>query len=73
MSTITLYTTGCPKCKILEKKLEAAGVKYDVVTDEATILNVCDEIGAEFVPILEVNGQYYDFAAAIKWVGEYNA
>ena len=70
MESITLYSTGCPKCNVLEKKLTAAGIKYEVVADEKVITDVCDTIGTDFLPILEVNGEYYDFAAAIKWVGE---
>ena len=70
MANIILYSTGCPKCNVLEKKLTAAGIEYEVVTDEKVITDVCDTIGTDFLPILEVNGEYYDFAAAIKWVGE---
>ena len=72
MENITLYSTGCPKCNVLEKKLTAAGIEYEVVTDISTIKNVCDFIKTDQVPILEVNGQYYTFAEAIKWVGERN-
>ena len=31
---IKLYTIGCPKCSILEKKLDAAHVNYEKVTDK---------------------------------------
>ena len=31
---IKLYTIGCPKCSILEKKLDAAHVDYEKVTDK---------------------------------------
>ncbi len=70
MESITLYSTGCSKCNVLEEKLTAAGIEYEVITDEKVITDVCDTIGTDFLPILEVNGEYYDFAAAIKWVGE---
>lgn len=70
MENITLYSTGCPKCNVLEKKLTATGIEYEIVTDEKVITDVCDTVGTDFLPILEVNGEYYDFAAAIKWVGE---
>lgn len=70
MNSITLYSTGCPKCNVLEKKLTAAGIEYEVVTDEKVIADVCETVGTDYLPILEVNGEYYDFAAAITWVGE---
>lgn len=31
---ITLYSTGCPQCKILEKKLDMNNYKYDKIEDE---------------------------------------
>jgi hypothetical protein len=31
MNQIVLYTTGCPKCKILEKKLNDKKVSFDVM------------------------------------------
>lgn len=70
MESITLYSTGCPKCNVLIKKLNAAGVKFEIVEDEKVITDVCETVGTTFLPLLEVNGEYYDFAAAIKWVGE---
>ena len=30
---MTLYTTNCPKCKILESKLKAKNIEYNTVTD----------------------------------------
>jgi len=61
---IVVYTIGCPKCKILEKKLDDAGINYSKIEDEK--LMIAKEI--ESVPVLEVNGETMDFAKAIKWV-----
>ena len=30
---VILYTTHCPKCKVLTTKLKAKGVDYEEVTD----------------------------------------
>ena len=30
---ITLYSTGCPQCKVLKAKLDQAGIKYNTVSD----------------------------------------
>lgn len=64
---ITVYSTEppCPKCRVLEKKLDEAGIKYDIVND-------ADEIkakgyGNRYMPLLEVDGQIMEFADAVKW------
>ena len=33
MNEVVLYTTHCPKCEILAKKLTEKGVGFEVVTD----------------------------------------
>lgn len=63
---IVLYSTNCPKCKVLESKLNDKGFKYGIVTD----VNVMQEKGFEYAPVLDVNGTIYDFSGAIKWLGE---
>ena len=63
---VTLYTTHCPKCKILQTKLDSKGIKYDVVED----VDVMQEKGYMSMPMLEVDGQVLDFPTANKWVNE---
>ena len=67
---VTLYSTGCPKCNVLKKKLDAAGITYSLIEEESAVLNVANKIGATTVPILEDNDKYMDFAAAIKWIND---
>lgn len=70
----TLYTTGCPKCKVLKKKLEDAKIEYIIEESIESIMEVCNTLGVTTVPILEVEeNKYLDFTEAIKWVGEYSA
>lgn len=61
---ITLYSTGCPKCTILEKKLHEAGVDYKICEDKDLMI----QKGFDFMPVLEVNGQIMNFGEAVKWV-----
>ena len=61
---VTLYSNGCPRCDILEKKLKDKGVDYIHVTDVDKML----ELGFKDVPKLEVDGEVFDFGDAIKWV-----
>lgn len=63
---ITLYSTGCPKCKVLKKKLEEKGIKY-------TENNSVDEmlsLGISQVPVLSVNNKLLDFSTANDWVNQ---
>lgn len=69
---VTLYSTGCPKCKVMKIKLEKAGIEYTENTDVTEINKVCEEIGADSVPILETPDGTFEFAKAIAWVGEHN-
>ena len=61
---VTLYTTGCPKCTILKKKLDDAGIEYNTVTD----VDIMQEKGFSTMPMLEVDGEIIDFGKAVKWV-----
>ena len=63
---IVLYTTGCPKCRILGKKLDNVGVKYTKIEDVGLMMAK----GMMSAPMLEVNGEIMDFAKAIDWVNE---
>lgn len=65
--SIVLYSTGCPKCSILKKKLEEKQIPYDTVTDVKEML----ALGINEVPVLSVNGELLPFAEAVKWVNEW--
>lgn len=63
MEDLILYSTGCPRCKQLEKKLKEKGVGYTKVTD----VNKMIEMGLFEVPMLEVNGERLDYQMALHW------
>ena len=63
---ITLYSTHCPKCKILEKKLDNAKIKYEICDDRELMA----EKGFDLMPVLDVDGQIMNFGEAVKWVNE---
>jgi glutaredoxin len=74
---VTLYSTGCPKCKVLKKKLEAANINYTEVTDTDKVYQICKSTGLDSVPIIAIeDGHILDFNRAIAWVkqvGDNNA
>ena len=61
---VILYTVHCPKCNILEKKLQQKGVEYNINEDLEGML----ARGFKEAPMLEVDGEIYDFGKAVKWV-----
>ncbi len=64
---VTLYSTHCPKCVILEKKLNQKEIEYQVVDD----VDLMEEKGFLSLPMLEVEGATLDFGEAVRWVNEY--
>ena len=64
---IILYSTGCPRCKILEKKLDEKKIAYTKVTDTETMSG----LGISKVPMLSVNGTMYGYLDAVKMVNEH--
>ena len=73
---VILYSTGCPKCNVLKKKLEAANINYTEVTDTDKVSQICNSTGFDSVPIIATeDGDILDFNRAIAWikqVGEQN-
>ena len=63
---VVLYSTGCPKCNILKKKLEDANMEYSVVEDVDVMLSK----GLKEVPWLEVDGNLMNFVDSSKWINE---
>lgn len=64
---IKLYSTHCPKCKIIEKKLSDAGIDYEEINDTELMLS----LGIKDVPVLEIDGDLMDFKTANQWINKY--
>lgn len=61
-----LYSTGCPKCNILKKKLAEKNIEYAENND----INVMALMGIDQVPVLSVDGKLLNFVEANKWINE---
>lgn len=61
---IILYTTGCPRCHVLESKLLQKHRDYIRCED----VEEMEKKGISSVPCLNVEGEILDFGAAVKWV-----
>lgn len=64
--SIVMYSTGCPKCRVLEAKLNAKGVEYTVCNDVTEM----ERLGFSTVPVLSVDGHNYEFSEAVKYINE---
>ena len=64
---VTLYSTNCPKCHVLEKKLTNKNIDFNVVTDE----NIMLEKGFMSAPMLEVDDNIMDFKEGNIWINSY--
>ena len=65
-----LYSTKCPKCLVLEAKLKLKNLDFDLVTDIDEVVKIGKEHNITAAPILEVEGNFYDFTAAINYIRE---
>ncbi len=65
---VILFSTHCPKCNVLEKKLKQKNISYEEVND----IEIMKEKGYLTVPVLEVDGTSMDFKTACDWVNSQN-
>lgn len=61
---VDLYTTHCPQCMVLEKKLAQKDINYF----EHDNIDEIRELGYTSVPILVVDEKKMPFGEAIQWV-----
>ena len=65
-----LYSTNCPKCKILEKKLTAEGKEFTVISDIDTVLSTAETHNIQEAPFVIVDDNVYNFADSLKALKE---
>lgn len=63
---VTLYTTNCPRCSVLEKKLELKNINFEKNDNVDEMI----EMGFMSAPILKVDDNFMEFTDALRWVGE---
>lgn len=63
---IILYSTGCPKCNVLKKKLDAKSIVY---TEENSVDKML-AMGINQVPVLSVDDELLAFVQANEWINK---
>ena len=63
---IILYTIDCPKCKILEKKLNMNNIQYDICKDT----KLMKEKNIQKLPILSIDERLYSYKEAVDLINK---
>ncbi len=61
---VVFYSTHCPRCNILEKKMKQKNIQYEEVND----IDIITTKGYLTVPVLEVDGKSMDYKNANDWI-----
>lgn len=76
MQKIIFYTTNCPRCQVLKKKMDSLGIEYELQDDIEEMMLW----GVQTVPTLRIEEELFDssslttlldFSQAVKWLKEY--
>ena len=66
---IVLYSTNCPKSRILKQKMDEKSIVY---TEEHSVDKMIG-MGITQVPVLSVDGELLAFGRAVEWVNQYQS
>ena len=61
---VILYSTNCPRCRIIEKKLQDKSIEFELFNDVDAMIAK----GFKEAPKLEVDGVVMDFKEANEWI-----
>ena len=65
--SIILYSTDCPRCHVLEQKLNRLGIIFTKNTDVDEMIS----LGIVSVPVLRVSNKLYNFKEANDLLNQY--
>lgn len=63
---LILYSTNCPKCRVLKKKLSDKRLSFE----ENYFVDEMEKLGITEVPVLSIDGELLDFKTAVDWVNQ---
>ena len=71
---IKIYSSDCPKCKVLKSILERENMDFIEENDNEKITEVASTIGARTLPIMEITvgdiHDFYTFTQAVEKIKE---
>ena len=63
---IKLYSTHCPKCKVLEMKFKESGINYEIIANNEDVVNTATILGIGSIPfVIDDNKKWYNFQDAL--------
>lgn len=62
--SVVLYSTDCPRCKVLKQKLDEKNIEYTINDN----VNDMIRLGLTQAPALGVDDDIKDFQGAVEWV-----
>ena len=63
---VILYSTGCPKCRVLKTKLDKKNINYIENNDVEEML----KLGFDLLPVLKVDNDIMNFTEANDWINK---
>ena len=63
---VILYSTGCPKCRVLKTKLDKKNINYIENNDVEEML----ELGFDLLPVLKVDNDIMNLTEANDWINK---
>ena len=63
---VILYSTGCPKCRVLKTNLDKRNINYIENNDVEEML----ELGFDLLPVLKVDNDIMNFTEANDWINK---
>lgn len=64
--SVILYSTNCPKCKVLEAKLKEKEIEFTTITD----VKIMRKLGMLSAPNLAVNDVIMNFKDSVDWLNQ---
>lgn len=64
---ITMYSTGCPNCRVLKMRLDKYHVEYRLCED----IEEMQKRGITTLPALDVDGRFMNFLESIQYLKEH--
>ena len=61
---IILYSNNCPRCKILEQKMQEKHIEYNKIEDE----EIFRQKQFSFMPMLEIENRLLSFKEAFNYI-----
>jgi hypothetical protein len=63
---VKLFSSRCPMCLILEKKLKDKNIEFEIINDFKEL----PDLGFRSLPILRFGDKYMDFSDSMKFLSE---